>query len=63
MAERTLVLRGYGVKPRTSRDASALRVSRTRKTLREKTILRLRESILNQSSSPVSVSLSVSCAS
>ena len=36
------------MRPRTSRDASALRVSRTRETLREKTALRLRESILNQ---------------
>ena len=48
MAERTLVPGGYGVRPRTNRDASALRVSRTRETLREKTVLRLRESILNQ---------------
>ena len=36
------------MRPRTSRDALALRVSRTRETLREKTVVRLRESILNQ---------------
>lgn len=36
------------MRPRTSRDTSALRVSRTRETLREKTVERLRESILNQ---------------
>ena len=39
---------GGGVSPRASRDASALRVDRTRETLREKTVERLRESILNQ---------------
>ena len=36
------------MRPRTNQDASALRVSRTRETLREKTVERLRESILNQ---------------
>lgn len=36
------------MRPRANRDASALRVSRSRETLREKTVERLRESILNQ---------------
>ena len=36
------------MRPLTNRDALALRVSRTRETLREKTVVRLRESILNQ---------------
>ena len=36
------------MRTRASRDASALRVNRTRETLREKTVERLRESILNQ---------------
>ena len=36
------------MRPRASRDASALRVVRTHETLREKTVERLRESILNQ---------------
>lgn len=40
------------MRPRPSRDASALRVSRTRETLREKTVERLRESILNQFFAP-----------
>ena len=40
------------MKPKRAWDASALRVSKTRETLREKTVERLREAILNQFFAP-----------